>query len=140
VTAKPTDALTLILDYDYGNESAVEPHFDTTGVFADNALHTAEWNGAAGYVIYAFTDALSAALRAEIFDDMGGTRVPGTGLGHSATYWEFTPTLSYKIIDGLYWRNEYRHDEGSRKIFPIHTVSALARGQDTLASELIYSF
>jgi len=143
VTAKPTDALTLILDYDYGNESDVEPHFDATGTFADGTLHTAQWNGAAGYVIYAFTDSLSGTLRAEVFDDMGGTRVTTpmvSYLGHSATYWEFTPTISYKLTDGLFWRNEFRHDEGSRKIFPIHTASGLARGQDTLATELIYSF
>lgn len=137
VTAKPTDALTLILDYDYGNDSDSVPR--------SGALHTAQWNGAAGYVIYAFTDSLSAALRAEIFDDMDGARVLGVsnngGVGTAATYYEFTPTITYKVTDGLFWRNEYRHDESdSKKAFPIHSGSGFARGQDTLATELIYSF
>jgi hypothetical protein len=136
ITAKPTDQLTLILDYDYGNESDVVPR--------NGLLRTAQWQGAAGYIIYAFTDKLSGALRAEIFDDMDGMRtldagVNGLGPGNQATYYEFTPTVSYKVIDGLFWRNEYRHDESdSKKVFPREKL--FARGQDTLATELVYTF
>jgi len=133
ITVKPTDALTLIVDYNYGNESDVEPR--------DGLLRTAQWNGAAGYVIYAFTDSLSGTLRAEVFADDGGTRTLGTstaGNGRSATYYEFTPTISYKLLDGLFWRNEYRHDESSRQVFP--KESRFQRGQDTLATELVYTF
>ena len=135
ITIKPTDQATFIIDYNYGNESDVEPR--------DGLLRTAQWQGVAGYAIYAFTDSLSGTLRGEVFDDGGGTRTLGTsvaGDGRSATYWEFTPTVSYKLADGLFWRNEFRHDEASRKVFPIHTASGSARGQDTLATELIYSF
>jgi hypothetical protein len=136
ITAKPTDQLTLILDYDYGNESDVVPR--------DGLLRTAQWQGAAGYIIYAFTDRLSGALRAEIFDDMDGMRtlaagVNGFGPGNQATYWEFTPTISYKVTDGLWWRNEYRHDESdTKKVFPRQNL--FVRGQDTLATELVYTF
>jgi hypothetical protein len=136
ITYKPTHELTLILDYDYGNESDVVPR--------DNLLHTAQWQGAAGYIIYAFTDKLSAALRAEIFDDMDGMRtlaagVNGFGPGNQATYWELTPTVAYEITDGLTWRNEYRHDESdSKKVFPYKDL--FTRGQDTLATELVYTF
>jgi hypothetical protein len=136
ITAKPTDQLTLILDYDYGNESDVVPR--------DDLLRTAQWQGAAGYIIYAFTDNLSAALRAEIFDDMDGMRtlaagVNGFGPGNQATYYEFTPTLSYKVVEGLFWRNEYRHDESdSKHVFP--RENGFVRGQDTLATEIVYTF
>ena len=136
ITVKPTDQLTLILDHNYGNESDVVPR--------NGMLHTAQWHGAAGYIIYAFTDNLSGTLRAEIFDDMDGMRtlaagVNGFGAGDQANYWEFTPTVSYKIVDGLFWRNEYRHDESdSKKVFPLK--SGFARGQDTLATELVYTF
>jgi hypothetical protein len=136
ITAKPTDQLTLILDYDYGNEGDVVPR--------DGLLRTAQWQGAAGYIIYAFTDKLSAALRAEIFDDMDGMRTlaagaNGFGPGNQATYWEFTPTVTYKITDGLFWRNEYRHDESdSKKVFPRENL--FVRGQDTLATEIVYTF
>ena len=139
ITVKPTDELTLILDHNYGNESDVVPR--------NGLLRTAQWNGAAGYIIYAFTDSLSATLRAEIFADMDGMRtlagevgtIPGIAPGNQATYYEFTPTLTYKIVDGLLWRNEYRHDESdSKKVFP-HQRN-FARGQDTVATELVYTF
>lgn len=136
VTVKPTDQLTLILDHNYGNESDVVPR--------DGLLRTAQWHGAAGYVIFAFTDSLSATLRGEIFDDMDGMRtlaagVNGFGSGNQATYWELTPTLTYKVIDGLFWRNEYRHDESdSKRVFP--REHGFVRGQDTLATELVYTF
>jgi hypothetical protein len=132
ITIKPIDPLTLIIDYDYGNDSDSVP--------VNGLLRTAQWQGAAGYVVYNFTDDLSACLRAEVFDDMNGARVfaPG-GVGLHATYTEITPTVTYKITDGLWWRNEYRHDESdSKKVFA-HNAN-LVRGQDTLATELIYAF
>jgi hypothetical protein len=147
ITYKATDQLTLIVDYDYGNESDVVPHTisqTATATVTDGILHTAQWQGAAGYIIYAFTDSLSAALRAEIFDDMDGMRtlaggVNGFGPGNQGTYYEFTPTLTYQVTDGLVWRNEYRHDESdSKKVFPHESL--FIRGQDTLASELVYTF
>ena len=136
VTVKPTDQLTLILDHNYGNEGDVVPR--------DGLLRTAQWQGAAGYIIYAFTDNLSGTLRAEIFADMDGMRtlaagVNGFGPGNQATYYELTPTLTYKVAEGLFWRNEYRHDESdSKRVFPREKL--FVRGQDTLATELVYTF
>jgi hypothetical protein len=132
LTIKPIDPLTLIIDYDYGNEGDSVPE--------NGALRRAYWQGVAGYIIYNFTDDLSACLRAEMFDDVNGARVfaPG-GSGFHATYAEITPTLTYRITDGLYWRNEYRHDESdSKKVFA-HQQN-LIRGQDTIATELLYTF
>jgi len=125
-TIKPIDPLTLIVEYDYGNDSDSLPR--------DGLLRTAQWQGAAGYVVYSFTDSLSACLRGEVFDDMDGART-----GARATYTEVSPTLTYKIADGLWWRNEYRHDESDTKKVFAHEA-AFIRGQDTLATELIYAF
>ena len=126
ITIKPIDPLTLIIDYDYGNDSDSVPR--------DGLLRTAQWQGAAGYIVYNFTDNLSACLRGEVFDDVDGART-----GASATYTEVTPTLTYKITDGLWWRNEYRHDESDTKRVFAHETNPV-RGQDTLATELIYAF
>ena len=131
ITVKPTDGLTLIIDYNYGNES--------DAVARNDLLRTAQWQGVAGYVIYNMTDALSTTLRAEVFADMDGVRTNPGAPGQQATYWELTPTVSYRVADGLFWRNEYRHDESdSKKVFPLQDVKV--RGQDTLASELVYTF
>jgi hypothetical protein len=134
ITIKPIDPLTLIIDYDYGNDSDSVP--------VNGLLRTAQWQGAAGYIIYNFTDDLSATLRAEVFDDVNGARViafPTGAVGAHATYTEVTPTITYKIADGLWWRNEYRHDESDTKKVFAHNAN-LVRGQDTLATELIYAF
>jgi len=81
-----------------------------------------------------------------VFDDMNGARAYGPAAGHptggagfASTYYELTPTLTYKITDGLFWRNEYRHDESdTKKVFAHQT--APVHGQDTLATELVYAF
>jgi len=126
ITVKPIDPLTLIIDYDYGNDSDSVPR--------DGLLRTAQWQGVAGYIVYNFTDDLSACLRAEVFDDVDGART-----GARATYTEVTPTLTYKIAEGLFWRNEYRHDESDTKKVFGHEHN-FQRGQDTLATELLYAF
>ena len=126
LTIKPIDPLTLIIDYNYGNDSDSVPR--------DGLLRTAQWQGVAGYIIYNFTDDLSATLRAEVFDDTDGART-----GARATYSEVSPTITYKIADGLFWRNEYRHDESDTKKVFAHEGN-FVRGQDTIATELIYAF
>ncbi|HVN87954.1 MAG TPA: porin [Candidatus Binatia bacterium] len=142
-TIKPTDQLTFILDYDYGNESNIA--FSGGGIVP--ASGNAQWQGVAGYAIFAPADNWQFALRGEIFDDPDGVRTlfqqgvttPSTHTyGPGDTTWEFTPTISYKIADGLWWRNEYRHDEADKNLFP--KGDHFIRGQDTLASELIYTF
>src|SRR5262249_62030029 len=76
-TIKPTSALTLLLNYDYGRE-------DGAALNGDSAL----WQGVAAVAHYNFTDCLSAAGRGEWFEDHGGsptgrrqTRYGGTVTG-----------------------------------------------------------
>jgi putative OmpL-like beta-barrel porin-2 len=109
---------------------------------------SAQWNGAAGYIVYDWSDSLEFATRGEWFRDSEGAR---TGLRQ--TLGEITETINYKIpgVTGLLARLEYRHDESNAKPFfsssiarfgspnfpnPDHTYN----GQDTFMAAAIYSF
>ena len=136
ITVKPTDQLTLILDYDYANESDVVPR---DGLAAHRAvagrrrLHHLCLHG------QFVRDVACRDLRRHGWDADLGCRGQWHRPGNQATYWEFTPTVTYKVTDGLFWRNEYRHDESdSKKVFPRENL--FVRGQDTLATELVYTF
>ncbi|HEV8713831.1 MAG TPA: outer membrane beta-barrel protein [Candidatus Binatia bacterium] len=133
-TYKPTDQWTFILDFNHADESDVLPPIKPSG----RGTEDARWDGLAGYVIYHFTDELSASLRAEFFDDVDGVR---TGL--KQTVWEITPTLTYQVWPGLTLRAEYRHDESSKRFFEGPATFLGTRffpGQDTVAWEMLYSF
>jgi len=148
-TIKATDALTFIVDADWFNQND-SPVYTTGG-------KSALWYGAAGYAIYKVSDNLQLSLRGEGFVDSDGSRclintAPGgfcngnaneptnPNLANAAaTVWEITPTVSYQLINGLFWRTEYRHDESNKQIFE-RSGPYFVRGQDTLATELIYAF
>ncbi len=146
VTVKPIDVLTLIAEYNYGNESNVV--LLNGSVVARNPITgatlpgNASWQGAAGYIVWDVIDELQLAFRAEVFDDPDGVRTlfRETGRGPGATFWEMTPTVSYRITDGLTWRTEYRHDESDKHFFEKDAHSAFHSGQDTLATELLLYF
>ncbi len=129
-TIKPIDMLTLMVEGTYGNET------DPVKTLADTTK-TADWYGGAGYVIVKATDDLSFAFRGEVFDDSDNSRFSVAGV-NSVTVWSLTPTIAYRIVDGLTWRTEYRHDEADKLAFnhdgnPVH-------GQDTIATQLVYAF
>jgi hypothetical protein len=133
-TYKPTDQWTFILDYNGAREDNLLPPLKPSG----RGSTAAKWDGLAGYVIYHFTDALSATLRAEFFNDTDGVRT-----GKKQTVWELTPTLAYQVWPGLTLRAEYRHDESSRRFFEGRATALGTRffpGQDTVAWEMLYSF
>jgi Putative beta-barrel porin-2, OmpL-like. bbp2 len=158
LTIKPTDQLTFVIDYNYGNESNIKLACtpDPTGE-CNSSLGNASivraggnvmWQGVAGYIVYALNDQWQLALRGEVFDDPDGVRTLFQQAGHGpgATFWEVTPTVAYKIVDGLTWRAEYRHDESDRRFFDKGSrgqgsPNGLGQtGQDTLGTELIYAF
>ena len=139
-TYKPTDQLTLILDYNVANEESIVGPFRPSGRGTKNAY----WTGLAGYVVYRFTDSISATLRSEFFNDSDGVRT-----GRKQTLWEITPTIAYQICPGLTLRAEYRHDESNKRFFEGRAIrdpfadgptTRLFSGQDTVAGELVYSF
>jgi hypothetical protein len=128
VTLKPTDGLTVMFNYDWGeDEGAV-----TDPLSGDPS--DAEWDGLAGYLTYELTDAFTIGARAEYFNDDDGFRL-GAG---PLELWEGTLTMGYELRGGLTAYLEYRHDESSNGelVFDDFTEDS----QDTLALELVGSF
>lgn len=140
-TVKPTDMLTFILEYDYGNESNVA-YSNATGFVYGAVPGNADWQGAAVYGIVQATDSLQLVLRGEYFTDPDGVRTlfQESGYGPGADFWEITPTVAYKITDGLTFRAEYRHDESDKRYFNKDDPGLFIRGQDIVETELIYAF
>ncbi len=128
-TLKPHEQITLMGELTYGSEEDAK---------LSDPSKTAEWYGGAGYVITQLTDDLQFALRGEVFDDTDGSRFAIASVPNGVTAWAVTPTLAYRLTEGLLWRAEYRHDNASAKIFD-HNGN-LNRGQDQILTQLIYSF
>jgi cell division protein FtsB len=106
--------------------------------------HSASWQGLAQYLVYDW-NAWEFASRGEFFQDKDGARTNGT----AQTLWELTQTVSYKVpeVTGLTVRLEYRHDNSNVHSFtnnnyinPATGNQHLWRGQDTVATALIYTF
>jgi hypothetical protein len=140
-TYKPTDKWTFIVDYNVARDDNVLPPLKlppSQEKPIGRGTEAAKWDGVAGYVIYHFTDEISATLRAEVFNDTDGVRT-----GQRQTVWELTPTLAYQFLPGLTFRAEYRHDESSNRFFEgpgIPTGTRFFPGQDTVTWEVLYSF
>lgn len=125
-TYKPAQlpGMTLLLNYDWGHED----HASLTG---GNAI----WQGFAAVANYAFTDRASAAVRAEWFEDHGGSR---TGIRQTA--YEATLTGKYLITQHLYGQVEYRHDESNKRSFATNRNTIVLPGQDILGFDVTYQF
>jgi hypothetical protein len=136
-TIKPTSALTLLLNYDWGHE-------DGAGLDGGAAI----WQGFAAVANYAFTDRASAAVRGEWFDDNDGSRT-----GISSAYYEATLTGKYLITQHLYAQAEYRHDQSTKpNVFPQNSpgvvntstgpvpITQFTQGQDMLGFNVTYVF
>jgi hypothetical protein len=123
---KPTKALTLGVNGDYGNEngtSLVNPGADAT------------WKGIAAYATLALTDKLSVALRGETFHDDDGVRL-GTGTRARLSEGAFTP--AFKFTDHVLVRGEVRYDQSNQPILTKRTT--LAKQQTTIGANLIFVY
>lgn len=123
---KPTKALTLGLNGDYGIEngtSAVNPGSDAT------------WKGIAAYATLAFTDKFSVALRGETLHDEDGVRL-GTGTRTTLSEGTFTPV--YKFTDHVLLRGEVRFDKANQPI--LANRAALADKQTTVGANVIFVY
>jgi hypothetical protein len=123
-TIKPTSALTLLLNYDYGREQQ-----------AEIGGGTAIWQGFALVANYAFTDRASAAVRGEFFNDHGGSRT-----GQRQILYEGTINAKYLITQHLYARAEYRHDESTTGNYFLADSNKALAGQDIIGFEVSYVF
>lgn len=149
ITVRPIDELTLIGEYLYGNESnvAMAPGVTSTTALV-RAGGNASWQGAAAYAVWNPIEPLQLALRAEVFDDPDGVRTLFQEFGRApgATFWSLTPTIAYRLLDGLVWRTEYRHQESDKHFYDRYDTGGpfgtafRHRGQDTLSTELLLAF
>ena len=115
---KPTSALTLGVNADYGIED---------GTSRVSAGSDAIWKGFAGYATYALTRKLSISLRGETLHDEGGTRL---ATDSPAILSEATLTPTYKFTDHVVLRGEVRHDWANQ---PILARAAASSDRQTTA-------
>jgi hypothetical protein len=123
---KPTKALTLGVNGDYGKEngtSVVNPGADAT------------WKGIAGYATLALTDKFSVVLRGETFHDDDGVRL-GTGTRARLSEGTFTPAL--KFTDHVLVRGEVRYDKSNEPI--LAKRAAFADKQTTIGANVIFVY
>ncbi len=121
-TIKPTDKLTLILNYDWAREER-----------AAGSSTPAYWQGFALVANYAFTDRVSSAFRGEWFEDTNGVRT-----GTSQTLWELTLTGKYLITQHLYGQLEYRYDQSGKDVFEERTQTNAEHNASILGIALTY--
>jgi hypothetical protein len=123
---KPTKALTLGVNGDYGKESGtslVNPGADAT------------WKGIAGYATLALTDKFSVALRGETFHDDDGVRL---GTGTRARLSEGTLTPAFRITDHVLLRGEVRYDKSNEPI--LAKRAAFTDKQTTIGANVIFVY
>jgi hypothetical protein len=131
-TYSATDALTLILSFDWGKQkqhAAGNPDLD--------------WNGAAFYTNYALNDQWRVSLRLEYLDDKEGF-VSGI-LGTAQKLKEGTVTFGYAPLKSFELRVEARYDKSDkstfvRKITTDTSINPFADSQTGVALQGVYKF
>ena len=131
-TYSATDALTLILSFDWGKQkqhAAGDPDLD--------------WNGAAFYTNYALNDQWRVSLRLEYLDDKEGF-VSGI-LGTAQKLKEGTVTFGYAPVKSFELRMEARYDKSDkstfvRKITTDTSINPFADTQTGVALQGVYKF
>jgi hypothetical protein len=131
VTYGVTDALTLVLSYDWGKQeqhAAGDPDFN--------------WNGVALYVNYAVNEQWRVSLRLEYVDDKNGF-VSGF-LGTPQKLKEGTLTFGYAPAKSFELRMEARYDKSDKATFlrsmSAEAISSFADSQTGFALQGVYKF
>jgi Putative beta-barrel porin-2, OmpL-like. bbp2 len=123
-----TDALTLVLNYDWAKQSGV-----TDGISAPMSV---QWNGLAAYANYAFTDQWKASVRAEYMNDSDGYRT-----GVAQRWKEITATLAYLPVKAVEIRVEARADRSDVASFVTDAATiAVASSQNSVAVQTLFKF
>lgn len=119
-----TDQLTLILNYDYGDQAL--------GALGGGK---AKWDGVAGYVNYQFNDQWRLSVRGEYFNDKDGYR---TGVVQKWT--EGTVTLAYLPAKQWEIRAEGRFDHSDASAFLKSDGVTPTSRQNSFGLEVLYKF
>jgi len=138
ITVKPTDALSLVLNYDYGKQEDAIPN----GSFTDTK--DGKWSAIVGYVNYQFDEQWRVSLRGEVFDDKDGVRLGLTDLDPLGTgelskkSKEVTLTVGYAPSSNFELRGEVRRDKTDKEAF---VDGSSTTDKDTFfAVEALYKF
>ena len=123
-TFNATDALTLILNYDYGTQAQAAANGGK-----------ATWQGVAGYVNYQFNDQWRLSLRGEYFDDKDGYRT-----GVSQKWTEGTLTVAYLPAKEWEIRVEGRFDHSDASAFLKSNGTTPTSRQSSFGLEVLYKF
>jgi hypothetical protein len=136
LTLTPSSKVSVYINYDYGQNRNFNQSFlflPPTGparvAFADGSL--ARWQGVAGALHLQATSKWAFTPRVEWFDDRSGFQMLGAGADSFGTgvvsvnnivpvpqqVKEVTITGEYKVLEGLMFRAEYRHDWSNRAFF-----------------------
>jgi hypothetical protein len=126
-TYNATDALTFILNYDYGSQ-------DSATSLIDGSSIKAKWTGLAAYANYGISDTWRVSVRAEYFDDKDGYRT-----GVIQKWKEGTVTLAYMPNKNVEIRGELRTDKSDQSSFLQNDGSAKS-DQSSLGLEALYKF
>jgi hypothetical protein len=129
-TYAATDALTLVLSYDWGQQ---KQHV--------SGLPSLDWNGAAFYANYALNDQWRVSFRIEYLDDKEGSPLL---TGVAQTMKEGTITFGYDPVKSFELRLEARYDKSNQSGFvraiDSAGVSQLANSQTGIALQGVYKF
>ena len=126
-TWNATDALTVILNVDWGKQSDV-----TDGVYTPFA---ATWRGIAGYLNYTISDKWKASLRAEYLNDSDGYRT-----GVAQTWKEVTVTVAFLPTKWLEVRGEVRADNSDSASFVKNAAGEVMSSQNSVSVQALLKF
>ena len=126
-TWNATDALSVVLNYDWGRQQDV-----TDGMVTP---YDAKWSGLAGYLNYTINDQWKTSLRAEYLDDSDAYRT-----GVAQKWKEVTLTLAYLPVKSVEVRLEGRADSADSPTFVKTATGEVASSQNSVSIQALYKF
>jgi hypothetical protein len=131
------DKLLLAFDSVLGNTAGANG--TNSGV---NAKNNTTWWGASAYAKYQFNDWFSLASRGEYFggDNIAKVSTTGTNTRGGLSWWEYTITAGFNVIDNVLIRAEYRLDWGTNISGSFNQSQNSAGPCHYAGAEVVYSF
>jgi len=133
-TFNATDALSFVLNYDYGKQ-------DNFASLVDGSSIKAKWSGLAAYVNFMLSEQWRLSVRGEYFDDKDGARTGVVDSSGAGQKWkEGTVTLAYLPTKNAELRAEFRYDKSNKQAFLESDGVTAKDTQNSFALQGIYKF
>jgi hypothetical protein len=133
-TFNASDALSFVLNYDYGNQ-------DNFASLVDGSSIKAKWTGLAAYVNFQLSEQWRLSVRGEYFDDKDGARTGVVDSSGAGQKWkEGTVTLAYLPTKNAELRAEFRYDTSNKQAFLESDGVTAKDTQNSFALQGIYKF